>query len=265
MTEPNSAEALAIVEDHPIEQVITEDFITKFEKAAHLYQDRYLPLCIRLTNEADWINHGKPTTPKYSLQSSGAEKVCNPLGMVWDRPVVTKHERSDDQGKYYEYEIEGVMTSKVLKRYGWFTGNCSSRDQFFNARGRFDEGDIRKAAFSNWLVNAVTRLAGIRNPTPDMLNRAGLKVDKIGAIDYSGGAKTPEQETQVISDGQVKRLYAICTTAKVDASRVAEAVKERTGAASFREIKKKDYTNICAWVESGAPEQPPKEEGEARE
>ncbi len=261
MTEQNAVEIPQIVEDAPITQIITEHFIGNLEKQAHLYQERYLPLCIKLTNEADWINHGSAAAPKYSLQCSGAEKVCNPLGMVWERPVVTKHMREDDNGKYYEYEIEGVVQSKVLQRYGWFTGNCSSRDQFFNARGNYEEGDIRKAAFSNWLVNAVTRLAGIRDPTPQMLEKAGLRPDKVGKIEY-GRARTPDQEADVITEGQVKRLYAIMNTAKVNRERVDAEILRLTGAKSFKEIKKKDYTNICAWVEAGAPEQPPKEEAD---
>ena len=73
---------------------------------------------------------------------------------------------------FYEYEVEGIVKCGVLKRWGWFTGNCDSRDAFFVSRGGFSEGDIRKASFSNWLVNAVTRLAGIRNPTQELLQQA---------------------------------------------------------------------------------------------
>jgi hypothetical protein len=173
-----------IVEDRPIEQIITEDFIRRFEAAAQLYQSRYLPLCLKMTNEKDWVNHSGTDDPKFSLQASGAEKVCNPLGIVWDRPAVIKHERKDEKGDYYEYEIEGIVKCRVLQRYGWFTGNCDSRDRFFVARGSFSEGDIRKAALSNFIVNAVTRLAGIRNPTPEMLVKAGLRPELIPAIDY---------------------------------------------------------------------------------
>jgi len=148
VTLPERIERPEIVEDIPFETIITEAFIAKLEKAAILYQDRYLPVCVRLTNEADWINHSKdPEKPKFSLQSSGAEKVATPLGIVWDRPVVHKHLREDERGSYYEYEVEGIMQSRLLQRYGWFTGNCSSRDQFFTARPQgYDEGDIRKAA-----------------------------------------------------------------------------------------------------------------------
>ena len=241
-----------IVEDAPIEQIITEEFISKLEKASELYQNRYLPICFKLTNEADWVNHGKHDKPKFSLQASGAEKLCTPLGIVWDRPAVIKHERSDDNGPFYEYEVEGIVKCGVLRRWGWFTGNCSSRDQFFAARGRFDEGDIRKAAFSNWIVNAVTRMAGIRNPSMELLKKAGLNPDKVESIDYSG-RRTPEQDTTLISEAQRKRLWAIAKSKGVG----EDAVKQKFGLASFNEIKRGDYDHIVKWVEDGAkPESP---------
>jgi len=247
MADITMLEKQEIVEDAPVEQVITEDFIRAFEKQAELYQNRYLPICLKLTNEADWVNHGKSDAPRYSLQASGAEKVCNPLGIVWDRPAVVKHERDDEQGKFYEYEVEGIVQCRVLKRYGWFTGNCSSRDPFFNARGRFDEGDIRKAAFSNWIVNAVTRLAGIRNPTVEMLTKAGLKAQAILVIDYSG-RRTPEQEGQVISEAQGKRLWAIARANDVSEEHLRGLLKS-FGIESIKDIKRKDYDEIVKQID----------------
>ena len=244
-----------IVEDAPMELTINEQFIGRLEKAADLYQRRYLPLCLKLTSATDWINHGTSSNPKFSLQASGAEKLCNPLGINWDRPVVIKHERQDDDGTYYEYEVEGIVKCQALKRYGWFTGNCSSRDQFFNARGKFDEGDIRKAAFSNWLVNGVTRLAGIRNPTPELLKNAGVDMGKVTTIDYSKN-KSAEEGGLVISEAQGKRLYAICKGNGVEDGQMKAYLLEHYGISSTKEIKRKDYDKICAWAAAGGQEGP---------
>ena len=98
-----------IVEDAPVEQVITEDFIAKFEKQAELYQNRYLPICLKLTNENDWVSHA---VGKFYLQSSGAEKICNPLGIVWDAPIVVKHERKDDKGDFTNTKSRESSTAK---------------------------------------------------------------------------------------------------------------------------------------------------------
>lgn len=242
-----------IVEDMPMEQIITDEFITKFEKQAELYQQRYLPICIKLTNEADWVIHGSGDKAKFSLQCSGAEKLCNPLGVIWDRPMVIKHEREDEKGRFYEYEVEGIVQSKVLKRWGWFTGNCDSRDAFFVARGNFAEGDIRKAAFSNWLVNAVTRLAGIRNPSRSMLEKAGLKAADIGSINYRGD-KTAEQSGDVISEPQSKRLWAICKQNNVDELTLKAIIKRPPWSYdSSKDIKRAHYDAIVTTVENWKP------------
>lgn len=251
MADPNVAESprMDVIEDAPLEQVITDEFIAKFEQQARLYQEKYLPICLKLTNEADWVNHGTAAAPKYSLQASGAEKICNPLGIVWERPAVVKHERSDEKGPFYEYEIEGIMQCRVLRRYGWFTGNCSSRDKFFNARGSYDEGDIRKAAFSNWIVNGVARLAGIRNPTKALLEKAGLKADQVAAVDYSGN-RSQEQAQDVISDAQVKRLWAIFKESGATEDALKAGLKAR-GYDSSKAIRRRDYDAICKWVKEG--------------
>ena len=258
-----------VVEDTPIDQIITEEFIAKFEKQADLYQNRYLPVCFKLTNEADWVSHGQG---RFYLQCSGAEKLCNPLGIVWDRPVVTKHEREDEHGKYYEYEVEGVVQARVLKRFGWFTGNCSSRDKFFNARGDFDEGDIRKAAFSNWLVNAVTRLAGVRNPTAWILRKAGLNPENISSIDYSGANKGSSTSITEISDAQIKRLMAIARGKGWSNDSLAEMLCQGWDYIAFvdsgqvwdvcKQIKRGDYNTIVAQIEKGAPKPAGREPGE---
>jgi len=241
-----------IVEDLPMEQIITDEFITKFEKQAELYQQRYLPICIKLTNEADWVIHGSGDKARFSLQCSGAEKLCNPLGIIWDRPMVIKHEREDEKGRFYEYEVEGIVQSKVLKRWGWFTGNCDSRDAFFVARGNFAEGDIRKAAFSNWLVNAVTRLAGIRNPSRAMLEKGGLKSADITSVQY-GQTKSLEQGADKISEAQSKRFYAIAKGKKLSDDTIKEHLAKNYGIESTRDILRKDYEDLCRWSEAGGP------------
>lgn len=250
-----------IIDEAPLDTIITDDFIKRLEIAADLYQRRYLPLAIKLTNEGDWIKHEGRAGARYSLQASGAEKLANPFGIVWDRPAVIKHEREDAEGKFYEYEIEGIIKAGALRRWGWFTGNCSSRDQFFVARGKFDEGDIRKAAFSNFLVNGIARLIGIRNPTPEMLQAAGLMLERITAPDYSGrGSRTVEQgATDVISEAQAKRFYAISRGAGWTEEQ-GKALLAHFNLDNSRLIPRKFYEELCAIVSK-----PPSEWAGARQ
>lgn len=201
-----------ILEDKPLDLIITEDFIARLEKAADLYQRRYLPLAFKLTNAHDWVSQGRG---RYYLQASGAEKLCNPFGISWGEPKVERIVKETVEGnKFYEYVVSGIIQSRALGRLGWFVGNCDSLDKFFLARPGWTpdngEGDVRKAAFSNWITNGVTRLCGIRNPSPEMLLAAGIDPSKITEIDYSGqGSRKAEQSSEAISEAQAKRFWAI--------------------------------------------------------
>lgn len=240
-----------VVDEYPTLQLIDDLFIKNLEKAASLYQERYLPICIKLTHPDDWINHGTLAEPHISLQCSGAEKLCNPFGIIWEAPIVTEHKLVDGESDFYEFEVSGIIKCHTLKRYGWFTGNCSSRDKFFTSRpGGFDKGDIRKAAFSNWLVNAVSRLIGLRNPSRTLLEKGGLKLDDIRSIDYSGKPEDP------ISQKQNGRLWAIIRDKKWTRPQT-DALFSSFGYDDSRTIKKKDYDALIKAIEAGPQAQKP--------
>ena len=106
-------------------------------------------------------------------------------------------------------------------------GSCSSRDKFFawdkraGENGEYkqlsdvDETNIQKAAYSNMVMNGVTRLLGIRNLSWDELREItgdGVKEDKVDHAEFkrgkgggvSGGNKErmaePEQRSRVWRD-----------------------------------------------------------------
>jgi hypothetical protein len=228
------------------ESFITTDFVERFEEAARVYQSRYLPACLRLTQPSDWVKMGT----RFFLQSTGAEKIAVPLGIEWTDVEVIKHER----GSYYEYEVRGIMRSKLLKREIWCTGNCDSRDQFLTAQASFDEGTIRKAAMSNFITNGVSRIAGIRNPDLAMLQRAGINPGAVGNVDYSGSGKTPEASKQVISEAQRGRLWAIIKGKGGDDAAL-KTIVEKHGYGSSKDISRADYEKICKEAEEWKPEE----------
>jgi hypothetical protein len=235
------------------ESFITTDFVERFEEAARVYQSRYLPACLRLTQPSDWVKMGT----RFFLQSTGAEKIAVPLGIEWTDVEVIKHER----GSYYEYEVRGIMRSKLLKREIWCTGNCDSRDQFLTAQSSFDEGTIRKAAMSNFITNGVSRIAGIRNPDLAMLQRAGINPGAVGNVDYSGN-KSSEEGKQVISDAQGKRLYAISRGRNMTDEDVKKVIaREPWKYGSTKDITRGHYEAICKAVETWEPEREPGSDG----
>lgn len=184
--------APVIVEEAPLALILNEEGIKQFEAQVEFYK-RFITACYKLTRPEHWVDHGRQGSPKYSLQGPGAEALSTPLGIYEDPPIVREVKRHDEKGEFYAIEVEGIMHSRTLKRYGWFVGECTSRDQFFTAKPGFeperDKHLIRNSALTNWRVNGVCRLAGMRNPDPEMLKTAGLDVTKIPTIDYKAGFK----------------------------------------------------------------------------
>lgn len=257
------SEAPTILEDGPnLPDILSEDFVSRFEKGIEVFK-RWVSVCYRLTRETHWVNHGTPDKPRYSLQGPGAEALMNPLGVNYDEPTTRlENVTSDDGSTFYRYWVEGYVESKTLGRRGYYVGYCDSRDPFFNARPAWKpetgHGDVRKSATTNWIVNAVTRIAGLRDPDPELLKRAGLDPAKITHIDYRAG-KSPEQSNQPISIPQLKRLWVLCKNGGVTAERLKESVVKKYGLKEMPEtdealaaaIKRSDYDALCIWVESG--------------
>lgn len=252
-----------LVEDSPtLPALLSDDFVARFEKGIEIYK-RFISACYQLTRESHWLNQGTADKPHYSLQAPGAEALMNPLNITFEEPRYRREDKQDDTGSFYLYWCEGAMESRTLNRRGYYIGCCDSRDQFFNARRGWNpatgEGDIKKSAFSNWTVNGVTRLAGLRDPDPELLKAAGLDLHKIQAVDYSG-RKAPEDEGTVISDAQRKRLWALCKNFGVGEERL-KAYLLPLGYTSTAVIRKRDYEAICRWVENRGKAQEPREPG----
>lgn len=253
-------EAPTIIEEGPnLPRILTANFVEEFEKGIAIYK-RWVSACYRLTRESHWINHGTIDAPRFSLQGPGAEALMNPLGISFDAPT-TRKEAVEEGG--YAYWVEGFMESKTLRRHGYYIGYCDSRDPFFNARPGWKpetgHGDVRKASTTNWIVNGVTRIAGLRDPDPQLLAAAGLDVSKITVIDYRGGGKTPQQSNQGISEPQLKRLWAKCKAAQVSEQVILEKIQKHynmtdiphSDAEVMAAVKRGDYDKLCDWVDRG--------------
>lgn len=253
---PPEPEPPQFIEEGPtLPALLTEDFVKQFEKGVEVYK-RWVSVCYRLTRETHWLRRDT----KYSLQGPGAEALMNPLGISFERPSFRREDVTDEKGGFYAYWCEGYVESKTLNRRGWYVGYCDSRDQFFTARGSWNpksgEGDVKKSAMTNWIVNAVTRIAGIRDPDPESLRIAGLKPDLIPVADYSG-RKSPDDEAKVISEAQGKRLWAICKSQNVSEESLRVYLFEKYKLKSTSEILRKDYDKICQWAQAGGQEGPP--------
>ena len=247
-------EAPQFLEEGPsLPALLTEDFGKQFEKGVEVYK-RWVSVCYRLTRESHWLSRNG----KYSLQGPGAEALMNPLGISYERPSFRREDISDEKGAFYCYWCEGYAESKTLGRRGWYIGYCDSRDPFFNARPGWNpksgEGDIKKSAMTNWTVNFVTRIAGIRDPDPGSLKAAGLEAAKITVVDYSGqGSRTAETSTAAISDAQAKRLWAIARGKGWEQVHVS-ILLESFEIAHTADIPRSKYEGIIKTLEQAVPD-----------
>lgn len=154
--------------------------------------ERILRYAISATHAGQWVDQGGkpyPTAP-------AAEVMARRCAVRIENVHTEKMPSSDDKGPFYLY----VATCTASLPGGFDSlqamGTCSSRDTFLGTEtkaGRLmseiDEGNILKAAYSNMLVNAITRLLGVRNLTWEQLASYGINQGQVAKVDYHQGSK----------------------------------------------------------------------------
>ena len=240
----SQAVEMEVVEEEPLQLVLNDQRFKAMEDAAELYK-KFETLCLKSTHEADWESFGG----RYYLQGSGTERIANRFGIVWQAPHVYKESFHDDKGDYYAYIVEGIIESRLLKRYIWAIGRQDSRG-LMSRSPNCTEPDIKVAAVTNWQLNGVTRLLGMRNPSKKMLEEAGLKVAEIHTVDFKEGDKAKTsgeaQDAGKITEPQNKAIYAITKKLEWDKEKwlkVASALSKHTISTSS-ELTKGEARNL---------------------
>jgi len=179
----------------------TEDLISIAQRRVEMVQ-KIINIALKITNYRDWVS--QDNSPY--LTHSGAEKVARLFGVSLSN-IKTQKEWSDDtKGKYYIYKTTGKAALPGKLDSIEALGTCSQRDKFFaKAKGEWldsidvDETNIMKSSYSNFVVNAITHLLGLRNLTWDQIEDAGIDKSKIQQIKYQKGSEkvkktaTPEE------------------------------------------------------------------------
>ena len=242
---------MAIPQNEPAEIIMgdmsVDLIIARAEKSLEVMK-KVLGIAIKRTNPKDWVDQGG----KPYLTCSGAEKIAPLFGIKVEGVVSQRDEREDEKGKYYLYSF--------IARFKWAAGDieaigvCSSRDKFFSwdgtkkewkALSEFDEGNIKKAAYSNMMANGITRVLGIRNLTWADLEEYGVKRDEAAKVDYNKGAHADPSKAGLISEAQAKRLYAIATSVGLTPETLKSWLKEHYKLESSKDIPWKQYETIC--------------------
>lgn len=205
-------------------------------------------LALQRTHAQDWVKMGE----KYYLQASGVEKIRGVFGLYFrDRKII----REDFPDGGYAYICTGLAGSKFLDGlYGETTieieGSRSAKDTFFTGNNREpDPMDVRKAAYANFQVRAAKALLGLGNYTEKDLVQMGVNISKVAKVDYQKGAEGGGK-TNLISEAQRKRLFALCKENNVSDSDVKAYLKEKFKIDSTSKIKRSDYEEICNWAQS---------------
>jgi len=198
----------------------TDDIISSAQKRV-AQVEQIVSLALKRTNEYDWVDqNGKPY-----LTCSGAEKIARLFGISWKVLKTEKVFSNDEKGQFYFYEFTGefILGKDKIET----VGTCSSKDQFFaKSKGvlkplsEIDETNIRKAAYSNMVVNGITRLLGIRNLTWEQVKKGGIDPDKVTKVKYNGGGgeKTPEQKQEASEEIKQAEVVIEKITQKQDPS-----------------------------------------------
>lgn len=223
---------------------LTEDILAAANRrVAQL--DQIVTLALKRTNENDWVDQqGKPY-----LTCSGAERIARLFGVNWKNVVCEKVFSSDEAGQYYFYEYRGefYLGRDIIHAIG----TCSQKDAFFaktkngmKPASEIDETNIRKAAYSNMVVNGVSRILGIRNLTWEQVKKAGIDPDKAARVTYD----KKEQDDGKISQAQFNRFYAIYKSSGKTEQDVSEYIAQ-FGIKDPHDLKAKDYNNVIKWLE----------------
>jgi hypothetical protein len=161
------------------------------------------------------------------------------------------------------YKVTGTVGSRVIGIEMDVIGGRNANDAFFSAQGKLDLLDVQKAAYSNFLVNAVTRILGMRGLTWDNVAEGTsdrITREQVSQIGYKSKASRAEQSTQAqngkdwrtgpISEAQQKRLFAIASECGWTRDEL-KTFLSRKGYEHTKEIPKERYNEIIEEIQAG--------------
>ena len=198
---------------------------------------KVLAIAVKRTNHFDWVDQGG----KPYLTASGAEKLMPLFGISVSNTFYKKEFSKDDKGDFYFYVYRGTFSWAGSSIEA--VGTCSSRDKFFawdsknqcyKPLSEVDEANIMKAAYSNMIVNGVTRVLGIRNLTWEQVESFGINRSKVAKVEYRSRKGNGKASVEGPSEDEMRRkigdmLLEIAEGDKERAKSLLEAVSSFEG------------------------------------
>ncbi len=165
------------------------------------------------THEGDWIDQGGNPY----LKHSGAERIALLFGVKRFGVKTEKFMTEDSKGKYFIWKTTGTLALPGKYDSIEALGTCSQRDKFWAYKDgkwretlEIDETNIMKKSFTNFMVNGITHLLGLRNIPYEQLANAGINISKIQKVEYKSGS---QKTTAKMSEDDLKsrqEIWDIC-------------------------------------------------------
>ena len=208
-------------------------------------------------NPQDFVRHFAGGKESFYLQATGCRKIRGFFGVYMrDRQITVTPEKDG----HYTYEVYGIAGSSFFDRMLGTEatggtqidvfGSRSSSDPFFSKNDREpDQNDVKKAALANFEARAINGLIGTQNMTRDDLKRYGINVEQVPGIEHKEGAEGGGK-TELISDAQRKRMYAIWKSSKIEDG-MAQELLSAYGFSPSATVTRDKYEEVVLVLQGG--------------
>lgn len=181
---------------------------------------------LKATNKNDWVNEGG----KPYLQESGSCKIARVFGVSYRINPPSKQLFTDG---HYEYIYTGDFSLGGAEISA--TGSRSSKSDFFVGKkdpkpvSEIDEGDVRKAAYTNCIGRGIKELLGLGNLTWDDLLTAGIKKEDCAGFEFDKSKQEMTGEAKEKKTEINKMLMKMSGNDALKAADMLESVTAFTG------------------------------------
>ena len=193
-----------------------------------------------LIRDVDFGKVPKAKTP--SLFKSGAEKVLLGYGLYYDTEIADSHKDFAKGVFYYEVVAKAYDQNGKVVRTG--VGCCNTNESSFGMAGGYNSANnCLKKAKKRAVVDLALTLGALSNAfTQDIEDD-----------------NNEQRASQLLSDNdpitpkQAKRIFAIASQNEITTEKAKELLTS-WGFASTKDIKQKDYDEVCQKLENYAKE-----------
>lgn len=184
------------------------------------------------------VDFGKvPKAKSPSLWKSGAEKILMAFGLLYDVEVIDSYKDYNKGFFYYECKATAYFDGKIV-RVGVGCANTSESSNG-TASGFNQANSALKKAKKRAIVDLALTLGGLSDcftqdfEDENFVDNASAKI---------------QSDEDFITSKQVQRIFALAALKEISREKAKELLKS-WGVESTKQIKLKDYDEICSKIE----------------